>query len=326
MIRISSAEIQIPRGCLLYDLDKASRMKEGNGMRNSDTMAILSSLSLVIVAVLVAFAASQGESVRVNVAGDIPLIFICMMISFVIQWLVFIPSYLYKTEKYFDLTGGLTFLSLTTVILLLTETLTVVSYLLGILVVIWAIRLSSFLFLRIRKDGHDKRFADVIPNKTKFLFYWTFQGFWAFITPVAAFTAIGSQNISGKIEIITILGLIIWLIGFCIEVIADRQKRKFREPAENKNKFISSGLWSWSRHPNYFGEIILWIGVLIIALPTLVGWQYVTVLSIPYVIIMLTKVSGVVKLEDASDQKWGDDEAYQKYKRNTSTLIPSRPR
>jgi steroid 5-alpha reductase family enzyme len=194
------------------------------------------------------------------------------------------------------------------------------------LIAIWAIRLSSFLFLRIREDGHDKRFTEVIPDKTKFLFYWTFQGFWAFITPVVAFTAIGSQNISGDIEIMTLLGLVIWLIGFCIEVIADRQKRKFRKTTENKSRFISSGLWAWSRHPNYFGEIILWIGVLVIALPTLIGWQYVTVLSVPYVIIMLTKVSGVIKLEKTSDQKWGTDEAYQKYKTNTPTLIPRRPR
>jgi steroid 5-alpha reductase family enzyme len=301
-------------------------MKEGDGMRNSDTRAILSSSSLVIVAALVAFAASRGESVGVAIVGDLPLIFLCMMISFAIQWLVFIPSYLYKTEKYFDLTGGLTFLSLTAVILLLTENRTIISYLLAILIAIWAIRLSSFLFLRIREDGHDKRFTEVIPDKTKFLFYWTFQGFWAFITPVVAFTAIGSQNINGEIEIMTLLGLVIWLIGFCIEVIADRQKRKFRKTTENKSRFISSGLWAWSRHPNYFGEIILWIGVLIIALPTLIGWQYVTVLSVPYVIIMLTKVSGVIKLEKASDQKWGTDEAYQKYKTNTPTLIPRRPR
>lgn len=295
-------------------------------MRNSDMRAILSSLSLVIVASLVAFAGSQGKSVGVAVVGGLPLIFLCMMISFVIQWLVFIPSYLYKTEKYFDLTGGLTFLSLTAVILLLTENRTIISYLLAILITIWAIRLSLFLFLRIREDGHDKRFTEVIPDKTKFLFYWTFQGFWAFITPVVAFTAIGSQNISGKIEIMTMLGLVIWLIGFCIEVIADRQKRKFRKITENKSRFISSGLWAWSRHPNYFGEIILWIGVLIIALPTLIGWQYVTVLSVPYVIIMLTKVSGVIKLEKTSDQEWGTDEAYQKYKTNTPTLIPRRPR
>ena len=301
-------------------------MKEGDGMRNSDTRAILSSLSLVIVAALVAFAASRGESVGVALVGDLPLIFLCMMISFAIQWLVFIPSYLYKTEKYFDLTGGLTFLSLTAVILLLTENRTIISYLLAILIAIWAIRLSSFLFLRIREDGHDKRFTEVIPDKTKFLFYWTFQGFWAFITPVVAFTAIGSQNINGEIEIMTLLGLVIWLIGFCIEVIADRQKRKFRKTTENKSRFISSGLWAWSRHPNYFGEIILWIGVLVIALPTLIGWQYVTVLSVPYVIIMLTKVSGVIKLEKTSDQKWGTDEAYQKYKTNTPTLIPRRPR
>lgn len=295
-------------------------------MSNSDMKAILSILTLVIVATLVALAGSQGKSVSVDIAGGIPLLLLCMGISFLIQWLVFIPSYLSKTEKYFDLTGGLTFLSLTVLILILTEALTIISFLLAALVAIWAIRLSSFLFLRIREDGHDKRFAEVIPHKTKFLFYWTFQGFWAFVTPVVAFTALTSQNISDKIEITTVIGLIIWLTGFLIEVVADRQKRAFRKFSANKNKFIDSGLWAWSRHPNYFGEIILWIGISLIALPTLMDWQYITLLSIPYVIVMLVKVSGIAKLEEASDQKWGADEAYQKYKTHTPVIIPRRPR
>ena len=295
-------------------------------MSNSDMKAILSILTLVIVATLVALAGSQGKSVSVDIAGGIPLLLLCMGISFLIQWLVFIPSYLSKTEKYFDLTGGLTFLSLTVLILILTEALTIISFLLAALVAICAIRLSSFLFLRIREDGHDKRFAEVIPHKTKFLFYWTFQGFWAFVTPVVAFTALTSQNISDKIEITTVIGLIIWLAGFLIEVVADRQKRAFRKFSANKNKFIDSGLWAWSRHPNYFGEIILWIGISLIALPTLMDWQYITLLSIPYVIVMLVKVSGVAKLEEASDQKWGADEAYQKYKTHTPVIIPRRPR
>ena len=288
--------------------------------------AILSILTLVIVATLVALAGSQGKSVSVDIAGGTPLLLLCMGISFLIQWLVFIPSYLSKTEKYFDLTGGLTFLSLTVLILILTEALTIISFLLAALVAIWAIRLSSFLFLRIREDGHDKRFTEVIPHKTKFLFYWTFQGFWAFVTPVVAFTALTSQNISDKIEITTVIGLIIWLTGFLIEVVADRQKRAFRKFSANKNKYIDCGLWAWSRHPNYFGEIILWIGISLIALPTLMDWQYITLLSIPYVIVMLVKVSGVAKLEEASDQKWGADEAYQKYKTHTPGIIPRRPR
>ena len=295
-------------------------------MSNSDMKAILSILTLVIVATLVALAGSQGKSVSVDIAGGTPLLLLCMGISFLIQWLVFIPSYLSKTEKYFDLTGGLTFLSLTVLILILTEALTIISFLLAALVAIWAIRLSSFLFLRIREDGHDKRFTEVIPHKTKFLFYWTFQGFWAFVTPVVVFTALTSQNISDKIEITTVIGLIIWLTGFLIEVVADRQKRAFRKFSANKNKFIDSGLWAWSRHPNYFGEIILWIGISLIALPTLMDWQYITLLSIPYVIVMLVKVSGVAKLEEASDQKWGADEAYQKYKTHTPVIIPRRPR
>ena len=295
-------------------------------MSNSDMKAILSILTLVIVATLVALAGSQGKSVSVDIAGGIPLLLLCMGISFLIQWLVFIPSYLSKTEKYFDLTGGLTFLSLTVLILILTEALTIISFLLAALVAIWAIRLSSFHLLRSREDGHDKRFTEVIPHKTKFLFYWTFQGFWAFVTPVVAFTALTSQNISDKIEITTVIGLIIWLAGFLIEVVADRQKRALRKFSANKNKFIDSGLWAWSRHPNYFGEIILWIGISLIALPTLMDWQYITLLSIPYVIVMLVKVSGVAKLEEASDQKRGADEDYQKYTPHTPVIIPRRPR
>jgi steroid 5-alpha reductase family enzyme len=123
---------------------------------------------------------------------------------------------------------------------------------------------------------------------------------------------------------LAIIGAAVWLVGFTIEVVADWQKSKFRE--ENKGGFISSGLWSWSRHPNYFGEIVLWIGIAMIAIPTLSGWQWATMISPIFVIVLLTQISGVRMLEASGKKRWGDDEAYQAYVNNTSVLIPLPPK
>ena len=120
----------------------------------------------------------------------------------------------------------------------------------------------------------------------------------------------------------TLLGLIIWFIGFGIEAVADAQKSAFKADSKNKRKFIQSGLWSKSRHPNYFGEIVLWIGVALIAFPVLQGWQYVTLVSPVFVTLLLTKISGVPMLEKKADSKWGGQDDYEAYKKDTSVLIP----
>jgi steroid 5-alpha reductase family enzyme len=109
-------------------------------------------------------------------------------------------------------------------------------------------------------------------------------------------------------------------------VIADRQKSAFNAKPENKGRFISTGLWSWSRHPNYFGEIVLWIGVAIIALPILRGWQWVTLISPVFIILLLTRISGIPLLERRADQKWGNEAEYQSYKARTSVLVPLPPK
>ena len=118
------------------------------------------------------------------------------------------------------------------------------------------------------------------------------------------------------------VGLLLWIVGFSIEVIADRQKTEFRNDAENSEKFITTGLWRYSRHPNYFGEIILWLGIAIIAYPTLVGWQYAALISPIFVTFLLVKVSGVKLLEESGKKRWGSDPTYQKYVTNTSVLLP----
>jgi steroid 5-alpha reductase family enzyme len=141
----------------------------------------------------------------------------------------------------------------------------------------------------------------------------------------AGLAAMTSQD---KIEadIFLVIGTLIWILGFSLEVIADNQKSKFRSNPENKDKFISIGIWSWSRHPNYFGEILLWIGITIIALPVLKGWQFVTLISPLFIIILLTQISGVRLLELRGKKKWGNDEEYKSYIKNTSVLIPLPPK
>jgi steroid 5-alpha reductase family enzyme len=107
--------------------------------------------------------------------------------------------------------------------------------------------------------------------------------------------------------------------------VSDAQKNRFRADPANRGKFIQTGLWAWSRHPNYFGEIVLWIGVAIIALPVLRGWQYLTLISPVFVTLLLTRVSGVPMLERRADEKWGGQEDYEAYKARTPVLIPRPP-
>ena len=142
-----------------------------------------------------------------------------------------------------------------------------------------------------------------------------------FITMAAALASITSMT-QRPLDIWVGIGLLLWLVGFSIEVMADRQKTKFRSEADNAEKFITTGLWRYSRHPNYFGEIVLWLGIAIIAFPTLVGWQYAALISPIFVTFLLVKVSGVKLLEESGQKRWGSDPTYQTYVANTSVLFP----
>ena len=114
----------------------------------------------------------------------------------------------------------------------------------------------------------------------------------------------------------------LWLSGFTIESISDYQKRASRKENNRSEAFIHTGLWARSRHPNYFGEITLWIGIAVIALNTLTGIEYITLISPVFVYILLTRMSGVNLLERIADERYGHLEEYQRYKRNTPVLFP----
>ncbi|MEM7084324.1 MAG: DUF1295 domain-containing protein [Pseudomonadota bacterium] len=248
---------------------------------------------------------------------------LCVLLAFVMQWVVFIPSFVAQTEHYFDVTGSLTYLSVVVLALYLSGASDLRSILLAALVIVWAVRLGTFLFRRIRQDGSDSRFDEIKPNFMRFLMAWSLQGVWVSVTAAAALAAITSAQ-SVPISIIGWIGVAIWVFGFGIEVIADRQKRQHR--AAHPGEFIQSGLWAWSRHPNYFGEIMLWIGVAVIAVPVLSGWQYATLLSPVFVYLLLSRASGVPLLEAKSDERWGDDPAYQAYKARTPVLMMRPPK
>jgi len=272
---------------------------------------------LLIVAIA---AAGSVNGVRV---GSVPVFAVCAVLAVLIQWVVFVPSYRLQTEHYFDLTGSLTYITLLVCALLLTEANTR-SVLIASLVLIWALRLGTFLFVRVRADGADKRFTRMKTIFLQFLMTWTIQGAWVLVTLAAGLAAI-TADVVEPLGAGALLGTSLWLLGFVIEVVADYQKRAFRQDPQRTHEFITSGLWAWSRHPNYFGEILLWFGIALIALPVLSGWQLLTLVSPVFVVVLLTKISGIPMLERRANRKWGEDPDYQDYKRRTPVLIMRPP-
>lgn len=287
-------------------------------MKDADRKALIILMVAVAVGLLVAVAGSQGGA---TLAG-FPLFALGVAAAFLIQWLAFIPAFKAQTEKYYDLTGALTYISITVLLVLLTPGVDARGLLLGAMVVVWAARLGSFLFRRVMKHGKDDRFDELKPSFFRFLNTWTLQGLWVVLTAAAAWIAITSATRVG-LNGWAVAGVVVWAAGFGIEVVADRQKSRFKADPANKGKFISTGLWSKSRHPNYFGEIVLWIGVLLVAVPVLAGWQWVALLSPVFVAFLLVKGSGIPPLEKKADQKWGGQPDYEAYKKNTPVLVPT---
>jgi len=272
---------------------------------------------LILIGLLVAAAGSQGGS---RIAG-IPVFALLVGLTFLIQWLVFIPAYWRRTEKFFDLTGSLTYITVSTLALFLSVGVDGRAILVWALVVVWATRLGMFLFSRIKKAGKDDRFDEIKPSFIRFLNVWTIQGLWVTFTMAAALVTITTAN-REELDLFALIGFLVWVFGFSMEVLSDYQKSHFSADPNNKGNFIQSGLWSRSRHPNYFGEIVLWIGVMLIALPVLQGWQWVALISPVFVTLLLTRVSGIPLLEKKADKKWGGQADYEAYKKTTPVLIP----
>ncbi len=289
-------------------------------MNSKGRRAVVASVVGIIIGILVSWAGSDGSAL----IGSFPVFALCGLLAYAINWIAYIPANAAKTEKYYDLTGSLTYLTVTVVALALSSPLDARALIAAGMVIIWAVRLGTFLFRRISNQGKDGRFDEIKIDPVRFFTSWTTQGLWVLLTAAAALAIITTTE-RQALGWIAYLGIAIWLVGFAIEAVADRQKSDFRKDPDNEGRFISTGLWAWSRHPNYFGEITLWTGMAIMALPILSGWQWVVLISPIFVTVLLTRISGVPALERRADEKWGDQESYQEYKASTPVLIPKPP-
>jgi steroid 5-alpha reductase family enzyme len=270
----------------------------------------------------------------VRVLG-LPVFALCVALAFAVNVAAFVPAWLFQTEKFYDLTGSLTYLSVLATAIggrLLAEAgpdaeaalgaahgVDARSVLLALLVAIWAIRLGLFLFGRIREDGRDPRFDAIKPDFARFLMAFVLQGLWVSLTAAAALAALTAQS-PAPLGPADAPALALWLAGFGLEVEADRQKRRFRKDPANRDRFIATGLWARSRHPNYLGEILLWTGIAGLAWPALSGWSLVTLVSPVFVYLLLTRISGIPLLEARGRERWGDDPAYRAHLANTPRL------
>ena len=244
-----------------------------------------------------------------------------VLLAFIIHWVLFIPAYIFQTEKFFDLSGSITYISVVSYSFYNnynSNDLNFGNIILSLLIIVWAVRLGSFLFIRIKKAGEDIRFREIKKSPSRFFMTWTLQGMWVSICSACAIAGIANGI---EINSYFYAGLLIFTLGFITEIIADNQKTKFRKDPINKDKFITSGIWKYSRHPNYLGEITLWLGISVISFSSLQGLELLTLISPIFTYLLLVYISGVRILEYNGNKKWGHLENYNDYKKNTPRLI-----
>ena len=284
-------------------------------------MPLIKNLFLSLIIIVFAFVLTTFVDQNSVSYGSLSLFLLCTIIIFILQWIVFIPSYLLSTEHFFDLTGSITFITVSILAFLMNDFKNLRQWIVLILILIWALRLGSFLFLRIRKAGEDSRFTTIKKDFSVFFLTWNLQGLWVLFTLFGALTILTSNN-NSNFGILDIIGVLIWIIGFVIEVLSDRQKSEFKNNKSNAGQFIQSGLWKYSRHPNYFGEILIWTGMAVIGITIYSGLGWLGLISPFFVFVMLNYISGVRLLEKQANERWGSNNAYQSYKQKTPVLFP----
>ena len=275
--------------------------------------------SIIITAVVFAVA-WMGDQTGSELYG-LPLMTAMALGIFGVQWIGLIHARLFETEHYFDLVGSLTYITVTVFALQQAAEIGLRQQIIAGVVIVWAARLGPFLFRRIQKAGEDRRFRKIKLSTPRFLLTWTLQGTWVFLTAGAALAAIMTSN-TAPLGTMFYVGAAMWVLGFAVEVIADSQKSAFKADPANENKFITTGIWARAQHPNYFGEILLWAGVAVMALPSLSGSAMIFLISPVFVAVLLTRISGVPLLRKTAGARWGDDPEYQAYLKNTPLLIP----
>ncbi len=238
---------------------------------------------------------------------------------YMISW--FLLAQLKKDNSIVDVAWGLGFVLLAILTFALYSARLQGQYILLFMISIWGIRLASHIHLRAigkeedwRYQNMRKRWGDKYLLKS-FLYVFMLQGFLLYLVAVPIIL-VNASTTPTEIGVLEILGAAIWLFGFLWESISDYQLYKFKKNGANKGKLMTTGLWAYSRHPNYFGEIVLWWGIFLFSLPY-TSW-YFSLISPILITWLLTRVSGVPLLE----RKYKGNEAYEAYKKKTGALIP----
>lgn len=297
-------------------------MSDTSRERRARRAAVVALPAIFAVATALAFAGSR-EGARLP-APDWPVFAVCVAAAFAINAAAFVPAWLAKSERHYDLTGSATYLAVLAIALVF-GTGDARSRLLAALIAVWALRLGSFLFARIRASGRDARFDAIKLDGLRFFMTWMLQALWVSLTAAAALAAMTSRTDEAEaasLGPIELAGTLVFLVGFATEVVADRQKSRFRAEPANAERFITTGLWARSRHPNYLGEIVLWTGIALVASPALSGWRCSTLVSPFFVHLLLTRISGIPLLESSARRRWGSDPAYCAYLERTPRLWP----
>jgi steroid 5-alpha reductase family enzyme len=245
-----------------------------------------------------------------------------LLVSFAVNMFFFAFAALFKTDKVTDISYSLSFFLLTLILISSSgRAASFTSILIAACILLWSIRLGSYLLYRIVVIGKDDRFDDKRGNFTAFLKFWLLQTFavWLIMLPFSLFL---SNSSSASHPIPAILGFAMFVLGLIIETFADAQKFRFRRSEANSGRWVDTGLWKYSRHPNYFGEILLWWGLFIVVAPSLSGLAWLSILGPLSITLLLLFVSGIPLLEKSADKKYGDNPEYRKYKKSTSLLIP----
>jgi steroid 5-alpha reductase family enzyme len=247
-----------------------------------------------------------------------PYLLTTLGVSLGINIIMFLVAYRYRTDRLTDASYALTFIVLALYGLSLAPAQPF-SIVLVAMVIIWAVRLGGFLLIRIHRTGKDARFDGMREDFAKFGRFWLAQGLSVWVILLPTLLALRHPGDSG----VGVAGLVLWAIGLALEATADWQKFRFSANPANQNRWIDTGVWQYSRHPNYFGEILVWTGVFIYTLPALTGLEWLIGLASPlFITTLLLFVSGLPILEKSADARWGSQPAYQAYKRRTSILVP----
>ena len=257
------------------------------------------------------------DSLSVN---GIPLVYIFVFTILFLNSLFFIHSYFFKTDIFFDLTGSISFISIGILSLILIPDVDGNQILIFFLLIFWALRLGPYLFIRRLGSGVDERLGEYFKTPLSLYFLWIMNSLWVFMTSISMIIIFSSKE-NYNFGLVQWLGLLIWILGFIIEVVSDSQKSKFNK--KNKGKFINIGLWKYIRHPNYLGEIIIWLGIFVISISYINSiFASLSVLSPIFVFVLLRFLTGVPQLEVRGDEKWGKQKEYINYKKETGIIFP----